>query len=109
MGERLRAAGERDAALPLLEEAVAVAREELEPDDPRLAHALGGLGEALAAEGRYAEAEPLLLESHAGLAAAPEVSAAELSRARDRLASLYEGWGRTQAAAEWRVPSAGAR
>ncbi len=60
------------------------------------------LGEALVGLGRYAEAEPLLLEGEAGLRDEPEASAKRRSMARERLAALYEAWGRSDEAARWR-------
>lgn len=49
-------------AEPLLREAVAIRRKPL--SRPGLAAPLGALGECLATEKRYAEAEPLLVESY---------------------------------------------
>jgi tetratricopeptide (TPR) repeat protein len=64
------------------------------------------LGGALLGEGKYAEAEPLLLEGYAGMSrlgprAAP---AAPLHQAEalERLVRLYEATGRKEKAAAWR-------
>ena len=53
-------------------------------------------GAALASLGRYEEAEILLLQSDAILSNAPMPGVAELSR--QRLASLYEAWGKNEKA-----------
>jgi eukaryotic-like serine/threonine-protein kinase len=59
------------------------------------------LGAALAGEGKFAEAEPLLLEAYTTLQAGtapPDRSRAALRR----IVQLYESWGKTDRAAEWR-------
>jgi serine/threonine protein kinase len=69
------------------------------------------LGESLAGQKRYAEAEPLLLQGYEGLAAhAPSVPrpnaspyAFELADALNRLVRLYDDWGKPEKAAEWRA------
>ena len=62
------------------------------------------LGANVAAQGRYAEAEPLLLSSH-------DVIVSQAARAGDffaldsfvRLVQLYDGWGRPESASPYRV------
>ena len=52
------------------------------------------LGACLTAEGRYREAEALLLRAHAGLEASCGHDHARTVEARKRLTDLYEAWGR---------------
>jgi non-specific serine/threonine protein kinase/serine/threonine-protein kinase len=63
------------------------------------------LGATRLLQKRYAEAEPLLLEAYAGLRR-PETNAPDsksrATEAAGRLVQLYEGWGKTDKAAEWR-------
>lgn len=56
-------AGRHDAALSSLRESVAIRRELLDPEHPRLLNSLGGLGTMLLRRQRLAEAEPLLAEA----------------------------------------------
>ena len=51
-------------------------------------------GAALMRMGRYAEAEPLMVASQAGLKAAPIPNLAD--RGRLRLIELYERWGKPE-------------
>ena len=69
------------------------------------------LGEALAGQKKYADAEPLLRDGHRGLAdrakAIPGTAAQAVPRARERLVQLYEAWGKPAEAAEWRPERGG--
>jgi Flp pilus assembly protein TadD len=72
-------------------------------------NALGNVAGSLTPQKKYAEAEPLLLEAHAGLIEAearnPEASRAARSRGiAGALAHLYELWGKPEQAAPWRQP-----
>ena len=64
------------------------------------------LGQALADEGKYAEAEPLLLSGYEGLAkhreTIPSHDKPRIAKARERLVQLYEAWGKQDEAARWR-------
>ena len=69
---------------------------------PRLiAAAEGGLGRCLTMLRRYAEAEPLLLSSHAAIQKLADVEAHH--RAVDKLVKLYEAWEKPDKASEWRA------
>jgi hypothetical protein len=57
-------------------------------------------------QGRYADAEPLLLASYEAQRTAANVPAGQLLTARDRLARLYVGWGKRDQAERWRAPPA---
>ena len=60
------------------------------------------LGEVVALQGRYAEAEPILLEGFRILDEDPETRQRTLEDARDRIVRLYEAWGRRADANTWR-------
>ena len=57
-------------------------------------------GAALTALGRYAEAEPLLLQGAGSIRDLPGRQARELALARERLAALYVAWGRPEKAVQ---------
>jgi serine/threonine protein kinase len=81
-------------------------RKRIEPDAWTTFEAESMLGEALAAQKKYAEAEPLLVSGYQGLKsreeAIPAVDRPRLARALDRLITLYEAWGKDDQAARWR-------
>jgi tRNA A-37 threonylcarbamoyl transferase component Bud32 len=64
------------------------------------------LGAALAGQGKYDEAEPLLLSGYEGLLAResriPAPNRSAVDRAGQRIIQLYENWAKPEAAAEWR-------
>jgi tetratricopeptide (TPR) repeat protein len=62
------------------------------------------LGASLLGQGKYAEAEPLLIEGYEGLRKlSPAISVdANLPEAGQRLVQLYTAWGKPEKAAEWR-------
>jgi hypothetical protein len=65
------------------------------------------LGGALAAQGRYAEAEPLVVPGYEGMKErASRITALDQFRLREaavRAVRLYEGWGKPEQAAEWKT------
>ena len=65
------------------------------------------LGAALAAQGRFANAEPLCLDGYRGLIRKEGAITFEerpgIDRAGTRIVQLYEGWGKPDQAAEWRT------
>src|SRR5215212_4710030 len=66
------------------------------------------LGASLVNQGKYAEAEPLLLSGHTGLVERrakilPEQREPSINESIDNLVSLYEKWGQPEKAAEWRL------
>jgi eukaryotic-like serine/threonine-protein kinase len=93
-------------------EAQSLAREALEFDRKQQADnwqrffAESLLGASLAGQRKYAEAEPLLLEGYAGMAARKDRIAVpdwyHLDRAREWLAQLYQASGEPAKAAAWR-------
>jgi serine/threonine protein kinase len=81
-------------------------RDKKQPDDGSRVRTLSHLGAALAGQGKYAEAEPLLLESYevlkarAGTIRAPRK--VSWPSAGAQVVKLYEAWGKVDQAAEWR-------
>lgn len=60
------------------------------------------LGECLTTQGRYAEAEPLLLQSYENLQSSQGANNPRTRLALERLVVLYEKWGRSAAANAFR-------
>jgi eukaryotic-like serine/threonine-protein kinase len=75
-------------------------------DDWSRFDATSQLGGALLGQRRYAEAEPLILAGYEGLKAReakiPVPNKARRPEAVERVLKLYEAWGQTDKAAEWR-------
>jgi eukaryotic-like serine/threonine-protein kinase len=92
-------------AEPLAREALEFNRKQ-QPDDWQRFRAESLLGESLAGQKKYVEAEPLLLDGYRGMAARKERMAVpdwdHLDRARAWLVQLYRAWGKPNKAAEWR-------
>jgi hypothetical protein len=103
LGEALTANGKAAEAEPLLREALASRREVLPKGDWLTANAESLLGGCLTVQAHYAEAEPLLLQGHDGLAAAKGTPPDRLRDARQRLITLYEKWQKHEQAAAWRA------
>ena len=61
------------------------------------------LGAALAALGRYDEAEAALLDARRDLAALPGPQGREATATISRLVALYDAWGRPERAAAYRI------
>ena len=91
------------AAEPLLAEATDLLRQALPETDPRLWRAVSDLGAALAGQGRWAEAEPQLLESAQRLMELLPAPSGTADEARDaqvgvageaaqRVIDLYDAW-----------------
>lgn len=73
-----------------------------------VASAKSALGASLAAQNRWREAEPLLLEGYDGLVAARGAEHALSREAAARLAELYRAWGRADDAGTWAFRSVSA-
>jgi tetratricopeptide (TPR) repeat protein len=65
------------------------------------------LGASLAGQSKYAESESPLVSGYQGMiqrkATIPFEDRLALTQAGDRIVELYEGWGKPEKAAEWRV------
>ena len=69
-------------------------------------HTQSQLGAALAGQGKFAEAEPLLVDGYKGLvanqAAIPALQKEDVAAAAERIVPFYEAWGKPKEAAMWR-------
>ena len=91
-------------AAPALEMAQAAHEslaESYAPDHWRTVWALTTQGASLTQLSRYAEAEPLLLESYEGLRSNTGARPAHIETARRYIAELYEAWGRPEDATRY--------
>jgi hypothetical protein len=97
--------GEAKQAEPLLREALRIYDKQA-PEAWYRFDAQSRLGECLAAQAKYAEAEPLVLGGYEGLRRhvkeAPP-SSNYLPEAGARIVQLYEAWGKPEDAAAWRA------
>ena len=66
-----------------------------------LASTDGALGEVIALDGRYAEAERLLLSAESRVREARGVESSQAADQRKRLIALYKRWGKPAEAAMW--------
>jgi Flp pilus assembly protein TadD len=90
----------------VLRECLAI-RAKTEPDDWSTLHARSLLGGSLLGQGKFAEAEPLILAGYEGLKAReakiPVRRKPSLAEAAARVVQLYEAWGKPQQAAAWKA------
>jgi serine/threonine-protein kinase len=100
LAERL---GDPRAAEPLLREAVEITRRVPGASAWRVALVESDLGACLSAQGRLAEAEPLLVRGYEGGRAAGGVYRADAERALRSLIAHYERAGRPDEAARYRA------
>ena len=99
--------GKSVAAEKLLREAVNIRRENMPETHFLRALADGALGEFLVSQGRFAEAEPLLLKSYENLQITQSPESPRLITALKRAVELYEKWQKPELAAEYRVKLSG--
>jgi len=85
-----------------LREALAIRQKVLLKDDVLISYATSALGECLAAQKRYAEAEPLLTDSYNELHSKLGDQNKRTIEARQRLAKLYDDWNKPDQAARFR-------
>jgi eukaryotic-like serine/threonine-protein kinase len=97
--------GEFTQSEPLAREALETERK-VQPDDWQRYRAESVLGESLAGEKTYAEAERLLLEGYQGMLARKDrigfPDRYHLELAHQWLVRLYEAWGKRDKVAEWK-------
>ncbi len=99
--------GRHAEAEPILRESLAI-RQKVQPDDWTTYFVRSSLGSSLLGQKKYGEAESDLLQAYEGLKARerqiPTLFAkAFLADAAGRIIRLYEAWGKTEKAAEWRA------
>lgn len=87
---------------PYLREALEIRKRVLPSGDVMIAATASSLGECLTAQKRFAEAEPLLAESYNELKSKLSGEDRRVIDARQRLAKLYEAWGKPDMAAHYR-------
>jgi tetratricopeptide (TPR) repeat protein len=98
----LVATGKAVEAEPYVREAASIFRAK-RPTYWRTADADSVLGACLVAEGKFQEAESLLLKSYPLLKADPGDGAKHATEARQRIVDLYTAWGKPEKAAEYRA------
>ena len=105
----LRLGGKPAAAEVLFRETLAQRQQQPDRTEAAVAEVQLGLGQALADQQRFAEAEPHLTAAEPVLAAAPAVYAARHRQCVESLVALYEAWdksdpghGHAQQAVPWR-------
>jgi hypothetical protein len=93
-------------AEPVLRECLAI-REGAIPDHWLRFNAMSLLGGVLTGQGKYAEAEPLVVGGYEGLkareATIPPPGEPRLPEAAARVVALYEAWGKPEQARAWRA------
>jgi hypothetical protein len=91
---------------PLLRECLTIRRNS-QPEAWTTFNTCSLLGASLMDQGKYAEAEPLILSGHAGMvvraATIPPGAKIRLTEAADRIVKLYDAWGKPEKAAAWRA------
>jgi hypothetical protein len=77
------------------------------PDDLGRFHTMSLLGGVLLAQGRHAEAEPLIVQGYEGMkareASIPATSGFLLREGAERVVRLYEAWGKGGEATAWKA------
>ena len=86
-----------------LREALAIQRKAYPPGNVSLANTESRLGSCLTKEKRYAEAEPLLLGSAEALEKGLGAGHSRAQASFQRVAELYEAWGKPAQAAAWKA------
>jgi len=92
---------EFELAQPVLEKCLEI-REERIPDSWLRYSAMSMLGESLAGQGKFAEAEHLLVDGYVKMEGVPGNIPPRKREALERLIQLYEDWGKPDEAAKWR-------
>ncbi len=106
LADALLAQGKTAEAEAAARESVAAFRAAT-PGSSQVAAAESLLGACLAAQGRYEEAETLLLTSYGVLAADESSGAEKAADAKRRIVSLYTSWGKPERAAAFRESGQG--
>ena len=99
----LSATHDDSAAEPLIRSALTIYRRSLPEGDWQIINAESVLGGVLTGLGRYAEAEPLLLNAYPILQEQRGEHSACTRDTLRRLVTLYDAWGKPEKAAEYRA------
>ncbi|MCP3961225.1 MAG: tetratricopeptide repeat protein [bacterium] len=99
----LVARGRAAEAEPIIGEALEIYRQTLPPDHWRARNAESVLGSVFAALGRYDEAEPPLVASYPVVRDSTGERSPYTRDALERLVVLYDAWGKSEKAAEYRA------
>jgi serine/threonine-protein kinase len=86
-----------------LRKALDIRRRLVPPGNQLIGITEGALGECLTLQMRYADAEPLLLDSYQIIRATTVESDSRRGEAKERLAALYRSWGKPRLAADYEV------
>ena len=96
-------AGQYVDAQKLLRRSVAIHRKTLPEGHWRLAYVQTDLGSCLTALGRYAEAEPQLLDGYAAILAKRGAQHKKTIETLERIVAMYTAWDKPDQATEYRV------
>jgi hypothetical protein len=99
--------GRTAEAETLLRESVRIRAENVPETHFLRATANGALGEFLTTQARFPEAEQFLLASYESLKKSQAENSPRTRLALERLANLYEAWGKPEQAARYRAVLAG--
>jgi tetratricopeptide (TPR) repeat protein len=106
LGQNLLKQAKWSEAESVLGEGLAISVK-VQTDDWRRFHMMSQLGGALLGQGRYAEAEPLVIGGYEGMAArVSRIAAPDRSRLREaaeRVTQLYGAWGQPEKADAWKA------
>ena len=100
--ESLMQEGRFPEAASSLRACLAVRQKAMPEDHWLIAETMNQLGAAVAGEGSFAEAEPLLIEGYAAMEQDPGVPPDRKYRAIRRIIRLYQLWDRADEASRWR-------
>ena len=102
-GLSLTKTGQPNEGEAVLRQAVEIRTDSVPKEHFWVALANGALGECLTTEGRYDEAEPLLLRSYESLKSSQGSGNPRTRLAVQRLITLYESWGKPDRANHFRI------
>jgi serine/threonine-protein kinase len=103
LGLSLTRAGRAQEAERALRESLDRAKKVLPPADVRTSLIEGALGECLSAQGRFAEAEPLITHSYDAVRASRGEKSPLAAHAAKRAAEFYDRWKKPDLAAKFRA------
>lgn len=103
LAEALAELGELPESEALWAEVLELRTARLSPAHRVVAFTKSAYGDVIARQGRFAEAEPLLLAGYEGLRDSSTARPDSVAKARERLVRLYEQWGRPEQASTWRA------